>query len=206
MGPLVSASGFRSPSLDLAPTVRLGEDQGRLALLMDGVVQSISPPDSFQRGGYWAGMLPNLQVSRCLILGLGGGTLANLLASRWSPERIVGIEIDPRVVETSRGQGWYDLPTLEIIEGDAFDYLESTRERFDYVAIDLYRGTHFAGRSLTKPFLRKLRDLLDQPGLVAVNLFRDSRLEGRRERIARLLQIQRDERVGDNVIIHARAR
>jgi hypothetical protein len=32
------------------------------------------------------------------------------------------------------------------------------------------------------------------------------RLEGRRERIARMLQIQREERVGDNVIIHARAR
>jgi spermidine synthase len=194
------------PPGGLLPTVRLGEDNGRLALLMDGVVQSISPPDSVERGGYWAAMLPNLQVHRALILGLGGGTLANLLAARWAPERIVGIEIDPRVVATSRGQGWLELPGLEVVEADAFDYLESCRERFDYVAVDLYRGTQFAGRSLTKPFLRQVRDLLDAPGLVAVNLFRDMRLEGRRERIARMLQIQREERVGDNVIIHARAR
>ena len=63
--------------------VRIGEDSGRAALLVDGVVQSISPADGLVDGGYWAAMVPDERTQRALILGLGGGTLTRLLQARW---------------------------------------------------------------------------------------------------------------------------
>ena len=47
-----------------AHQVRLGEDDGRAALLVDGVVQSISPEDGLVNGGYWAAMVPPQRPSR----------------------------------------------------------------------------------------------------------------------------------------------
>src|SRR5438270_2141889 len=86
--------------------VRIGEDAGRAALLVDGVVQSISPEDGLTSGGYWAAMVPSIRPSRALILGLGGGTLARLLLARWGDSlRIVGVDDDPSIVETAIAAG-----------------------------------------------------------------------------------------------------
>src|SRR5712692_7509253 len=79
--------------------VRIGEDSGRAALLVDGVVQSISPEDGLVGGGYWAAMVPDDPPRNALILGLGGGTLARLLQARWGEVPIVGVDNDPDIVE-----------------------------------------------------------------------------------------------------------
>jgi spermidine synthase len=188
-------------------SVRIGEDDGRAALLVDGVVQSISPADGLLDGGYWAAMVPPLRPTRALILGLGGGTLARLLHMRWG-ERIdiVGVDDDPAIVETARAAGWLALPRLTVVYDDAFAYVQRCEQRFDYVAIDLFRGERLAGRALTRPFLRRLRALLDPPGMLAVNLFRDRREAERVERLALLFDVRERVGVGGNVVIHARGR
>ena len=188
-----------------ARLVRIGEDDGRAALLVDGTVQSISPEDGASRGGYWAAMLPSDRPRRSLILGLGGGTLANLLLDRWGHGlRVLGVDDDPEVVETARRAGWLSAPDLEIVQADAFAYVQACLERFDFVAIDLYRGPHLVGQALNKPFLRRLRALLDPPGRLAVNLFRDALASRRIERIGRVFRVERELVVGDNVVVHAR--
>ena len=86
--------------------VRIGEDGGRAALLVDGVVQSISPEDGLAGGGYWAAMVPDDPPRNALILGLGGGTLARLLQARWGDVPMVGVDNDPEIVETAEHVGW----------------------------------------------------------------------------------------------------
>jgi len=71
------------------PEVRIGEDGGRAALLVDGVVQSISPADGLVEGGYWAAMLPSGRPHSALSLGLGGGTLARMLQDSGIKWRVV---------------------------------------------------------------------------------------------------------------------
>ena len=187
--------------------IRVGEDDGRAALLVDGVVQSISPGDALERGGYWAAMLPVLRPRRALILGLGGGTLAQLISHRWGLDvSIVGVDHSAAVLEVARAQAWLDLPNLEVVQADAFEYVQTCVERFDYAAIDLYDGPRFVGRGLTRPFLQRLRALLEPPAEVAVNLFRDARTRARLERLGRVLRVERCIPVGDNVVVHARAR
>src|ERR687888_2211481 len=121
--------------------VRIGEEAGRTALLVDGVVQSISPEDGLATGGYWAEMLPANRPRHALILGLGGGTLARLLQARWGADmHIVGVDDDAAIVETAVGAGWLGGVSVDVVYADAFAYVQTCRDRFDYIAIDLFRG------------------------------------------------------------------
>jgi len=174
---------------------------------VDGVVQSISPEDGLIDGGYWAAMVPDDErPRRALILGLGGGTVARLLQRRWGELRIIGVDDDQSILATANAVGWLPLPGLEIVVADAFDYVQSCAERFDYVAVDLFRGERLARRAFGRPFLRHVRDLLEPRGRLVVNLFRDYRAPERIQRIASSFDIREEKRVGGNVVVHARRR
>lgn len=185
--------------------VRIGEDGGRAVLFVDGVVQSISPEDGLADGGYWAAMLPDRRPHRALILGLGGGTLARLLRARWGDLSIVGVDDDEDVLGIATALGWLaNEGGLEVVRGDAFAYVHACHERFDYVAVDLFRGDQLERRAFGKPFLKRVRTLLEPHGRLAINLFVDRRLDQRLARIAAIFEIREQRPVGGNVIVHAR--
>jgi spermidine synthase len=187
--------------------VRIGEDGGRAALLVDGVVQSISPEDSLHDGGYWAAMVPSDErPHHALILGLGGGTLAGLLQARWGGVSIVGVDDDPTILATASGIGWLPSGGMDVVQGDAFEYVQTCHTRFDYVAVDLFRGERLVSRAFGKPFLRQLRAVLQPRGQLAINLFRDFRWPERVNRIAALFEVRAQVPVGGNVVVHARNR
>jgi spermidine synthase len=194
-----------APDARTAHLVRIGDDAGRAALLVDGVVQSISAVDGLERGGYWAAMVPaTVRPRRVLILGLGGGTLAHMLVHRWGPElEIVGVDDDISILETARAAGWLELPGLRLVQGDAFAFVQACEERFDYIAVDLYRANQFVGRVLTKPVLRRLRALLGAHGRVGFNLFLDRYTAARLARIEQVLKVVERRPVGMNVVVFA---
>jgi spermidine synthase len=185
--------------------VRIGEDDGRIALLVDGVVQSLDPDSPAVEQGYWSAMLPNVRPEQALILGLGGGTLAHLLHRRVGPVPVVGVDSDTAVVDLVRALEWLDLPGLRVEVADAFEYVYQTRERFDFVAVDLFRGGHFQRAALSRPFLRRLRGLGAGRGRprIALNLFHDHRQASALHRIGTVLEVQRTVRVGLNLVVHA---
>jgi spermidine synthase len=188
------------------PDIRIGEDGGRAALLVDGVVQSISPADGLATGGYWGAMVPDDRPKSGLILGLGGGTLARLLHARWGAFPIVGVDDDPAILELAREVGWLPSESLEIVVSDAFEYVKGCSQRFDYIAVDLFRGDHLVGRAFGKPFLRGLRSLLVPRGRLAINVFTDMRMLMRIARIASFFDIREQRGVGGNLVIHAQRR
>ena len=89
---------------------------------------------------------------------------------------------------------------------DAFEYVQSCERRFDFVAVDLFRGHHLAARAFGRPFLRSVRALLEPRGRVALNLFFDRNERERETRVATMFDIYKNHRIGGNVIIHARRR
>ena len=187
--------------------VRLGEDSGRSALLVNGIVQSISPEDGLADGGYWAAMLPDIRPSRALILGLGGGTLARLLLARWGELPMVGVDDDEGILDMATQLGWLPRDAgLDVVCLDAFAYVNACDERFDFVAVDLFRGEQLERRAFGKPFLRRVRSLLQSRGRLAINLFGDRRTADRIARIAAIFEILEQRWVGGNVIVHARRR
>ena len=188
--------------------VRIGEDGGRAALLVDGVVQSISPADGLVNGGYWAAMVPHdVRPRSALILGLGGGTIARLLQVRWGDDlRIVGVDDDPAILDAAQAVGWIPAAGVEIVVDDAFGYVQRCTRRFDFVALDLFRADRLVGRAFGKPFLRRVRGLLEPHGVLAVNLFRDFRAAERIARIEAFFEVRAQLAVGGNTVVHARPR
>jgi len=184
--------------------LQLDDYDGRRALYTDGVIHSIAVEDGEDVPGYWPTMLPDRAPQRALILGLGGGTLAHLLARRYPAAEIVGVDNDEELLAFAREHFGLALPRLRVVVADAFAYVWTCAERFDYLAVDLFAGHVFQRGVLARPFLRRLR-ALGRPGAgVAVNLFRDGRAAAHVARLGRVLPVQRVLRLRNNVVVHAR--
>ena len=188
-----------------SPPVQAVERDGQFALVIDGVVQSVAVRGPDIGRGYWPAMLPPEKPSSALILGLGGGTIANLLTLRFGPLPITGVDDDPAVLALARERfGVGELPNLRVVMADAFAFAESCSERFAYVAVDLFAGGQVPREVTGTPFLRHVRWLLAGGGLAAFNLARDRRAATRIHRLGRVFRVERQIFTGLNVVVHCR--
>ena len=185
--------------------VRVRCDRGRLALVVNGVVQSIDL-ESADASDYWPAMLPDAKPEQALLLGAGGGTLAAMLNRRFGPLDVIAVDNDPEVVRLGRTSFYLTLPRVSVVLADAFQFAASCRGRFDYIAVDLFRGNERPREVAARPFLRDLRRITRPGATVAFNLFKDRRVEHTLTRIARLLVPVRQVTVGKNVVTHYRVR
>ena len=177
-------------------------DGERLALAIDGAVQSVSVVGGGTGGGYWAAMLPDRAPRDALLLGLGGGTLAHLLTQVYGPLPVVGVDDDAEVVALGRAHFGLDLPNLQIEIADAYAYAATCPRRFDFVAIDLYRDGEIAPRATESRFLRDIARLLRPAGTAAYNLARDRRAGNRLSQLERHFVLLRRLLVGFNLVVH----
>lgn len=196
-------------------------DDGSTALEVGGVVQSITwpasaPPDAgtLFAIGYWELLLPRTCPRRALLLGVGGGTVAWLLARRCPGVEMTGVEADALVLATARAElALGDVPGLTVVEADAFAWVAQASEaaatdpdtRYDFIAVDLFEAGRLVPGTLATPFLRQVASLLTPEGTVAINLVLTRRLDEQRHRLTRVFAIERERRHIGNVVIHARA-
>jgi spermidine synthase len=178
--------------------------EGHRVLMQDGVILSVAVPAGDPSFGYWTAMLPEGNPRSALLLGFGAGTLAHLLARRFPGVRIVGVDIDHRVIDFARRHFDLAVPNLDVVIGDAFLYAENCGEQFDYVGVDLFCGHAFQRGVLARPFLRRVAAIAGPTGEIVVNLFKDRRSDGYVNRLARILTIRRVERLPYNIVVHCR--
>jgi len=102
----------------------------------------------------------DLRFKTWLILGLATGTVAKLISQKYSPTKIVGVEIDPLMLDI--GRKYFDLdniPNLKIINQDAKCYILDAKERFDVLLVDLYIGDQLPAFVYQIKFLEQLGKL-----------------------------------------------
>jgi spermidine synthase len=97
-----------------------------------------------------------------LILGLAGGTIAKVVSDCLKPNKIVGVEIDPLMIEL--GKKYLDLNkinNLEIVVKDAKSYILHLplHLHFDFILVDMYLGDKLPDFVYDPVFLKKLRKL-----------------------------------------------
>ena len=93
-----------------------------------------------------------LIINNCLILGLGGGTVAKLIRKSWPEAKITGVDIDPVMIEL--GKKYLNLDNdFEIKIQDAAKFVPG---RHDLVIVDLYRGDEFPKKFEDEKFLKSL--------------------------------------------------
>ena len=177
---------------------------GRRTLRIDGSFASTWEPGRETTGSVWDGIaagllaLPPPRRRSVLLLGLGGGSAARVVRALAPRARIVGVEIDPAVVQAARR--WFELDALgvEVVTDDAARFLRRTRARFDVVFEDVFMGDT---RRLHKPpgfplpALEHVRRIL-RPGGIAVCNTLDEAAEVRAAlaaRFARLVRVTIDD-------------
>lgn len=134
--------------------VRVVEGAGGRTLRVGGSFASWYRPGQSATGSVWDALaapllaLPAARRRRVLILGLGGGSAARLVRAIAPAARIVGVEYSAEVLRAARRHFDLDAIGVEVVQGDAHDYLRRSRGRFDCVIEDVFVG---GARALHKP-------------------------------------------------------
>ncbi len=114
------------------------------------------------------------KIKSCLVLGLGGGTVAKLVRKNWPETKITGVDIDPLMIEL--GKKYLNLDKYEVntIVADASNLSNLPnlsnwpKAKFDLVIIDLYQGDQFPKKFENSSFLASVRRGLAEVGGIAV--------------------------------------
>jgi spermidine synthase len=111
------------------------------------------------------------KMQHILVLGVGGGSVLKTLVNELQYRgKITGVELDPAVIKLA-----YDyfqlkeIPKLNLIQGDAFDYVLKTAFKFDLIIVDVFQDTNMPNFLFEKFFADKLGSLLQTPGYILFN-------------------------------------
>lgn len=107
--------------------------------------------------------------SKALLLGLGGGSIANLLQNN-SKFNVDAIELDERVAEVSRE--YFSLnKDVNVVVDDARHYIEQTSKKYDVIFFDVFRGDIPPSHVLSLECFKKAKSLLNKNGVLIVNFY-----------------------------------
>lgn len=112
------------------------------------------------------------KISNCLVLGLGGGTVINLLNKYYPQVNITVLEIDPVMIKIAQDYfGIKNDPYLKIINADAFNWLKRRKgkKKYDFILFDLYIGMFNPAKARTFRFLKQMESLLESKGAILYN-------------------------------------
>ena len=106
-----------------------------------------------------------------MILGFGAGSVAHILQNELHCNcKITGVEIDEKVIFLAKK--YFRLNSLKntkIIIDDAFNYVKTTKEKFDIVVVDIFIDHKIPQTFNSSEFLEKISILLSQNGRVYFN-------------------------------------
>ena len=128
-------------------------------------------------------------VDKCLVLGLGGGSVSKLIKKYWPNSYTTGVEIDKVMVKL--GKEYLALKDVEINVNDAYKFCVKSlksKKQYDLIVVDLYIGDKFPEKFESTTFLIIINKLLSQKGIVVFNRLYYDRKRKKAMRFADRLQ------------------
>ena len=115
-----------------------------------------------------------------LIIGLGGGTLSNMIHELYPSAHIENVDIDPAVIKVARDYFNFietDNVTAKVQDGRIFIKRAALKkQQFDWIILDAFNGDYIPEHLLTKEFFEEIKSVLAEGGIVAANTFSSSKL------------------------------
>lgn len=115
-----------------------------IRLYSNGVLHSQYNARQPINGAIWdllllPGFLLKTPPKDILLLGLGGGTLVHLIRRFFPDAHMTCIELDKQHINIAKK--WFKLPkeNVTLIEGDAYDFMQTTRDSFDWIVDDVFQ-------------------------------------------------------------------
>lgn len=110
-------------------------------------------------------------IHSVLEIGFGGGRTSWYL-HRFMPDvTVTSVELDPTVAELARKYfGIRDEPNFHLVNRDGRLFLQESKDKYDVILIDAYRGPFVPFHLLTKEFYQLVKSHLAEGGVVAQNV------------------------------------
>jgi len=149
-----------------------------LRLYNNNQLNSQYSPNHFFTGNVWdllilPALLVKTELSRVLVLGVGGGTVIHQLDQIYHPTVMLGIELDPVHIKIARQYFNLNQPNLVIYAADAIQWVRQYRgTRFDLIIDDLFLerdGQPCRTIEAGRVWLRQLLRLLSPQGILVQN-------------------------------------
>ena len=116
-----------------------------------------------------------------LMIGCAGGSLATMLTRVGCS--VVAVDLNPQAFVLARRH--FFLPdAVECRIADGFDFLRTTRRKFDAIVLDAFRGGEVASELLTEEFFAQAKKRLNKGGVVLANIHVKSDADTSAERVA----------------------
>ena len=111
------------------------------------------------------------KMKHILVLGVAGGSVIKTLVDEIKYNgKITGVEIDPEIVDIAKKYFQLDqIPNLEIVIDDAFEFVLKTKEKYDLIIIDIFQDTNMPNFLFEKFFANRLGFLLKTNGFLLFN-------------------------------------
>lgn len=157
---------------DINGEIKVHEFLGKVTLFSGGVTQS---------GGFthemWHLAVKRItnhesRIKNCLVLGVGGGTIIDMLKNHVPGVTITGIDIDPVMVEIAKKHFHIGTnPKVLLMVDDAVKYVVNHADKsiYDLIVVDLYIGRFNPKSSHETIFLKGIRALMKKDGMVFFN-------------------------------------
>lgn len=128
----------------------------------------------------FASLLVTDNPKNVLIIGLGGGTLSNVIHALYPKANIHNIEIDPAVLKVARDYFNFietDQVTSSVQDGRIFIKRAAIKkQKYDWIILDAFNGDYIPEHLLTKEFFEEVKSVLADGGVIAANTFSSSKL------------------------------
>jgi spermidine synthase len=112
-----------------------------------------------------------LELSNCLVLGLGGGSVISLLRKDYHLSMpITAVEIDAAVLEL--GAKYFEINSyqdLDIIHEDAFEYVKKSEQIYDLIIVDVYINDKVPFIFHTEEFITNLKASTHKKTIILFN-------------------------------------
>ena len=110
-------------------------------------------------------------VHSILEIGFGGGRTSWYLHRYLPNVQVTSVELDPTVIELARKYfGIKDESNFQLVNRDGRLFLSESKDRYDIILIDAYRGPFVPFHLLTREFYQIVKDHLAEGGVVAQNV------------------------------------
>ncbi|MDC9522988.1 fused MFS/spermidine synthase [Pseudoalteromonas sp. Angola-31] len=128
----------------------------------------------------FASLLVTDNPKNVLIIGLGGGTLSNVIHAVYPAAKIHNVEIDPAVLKVARNYFNFienDAVTSSVQDGRIFIKRAAIKkQKYDWIILDAFNGDYIPEHLLTKEFFEEVKSVLAEGGVIAANTFSSSKL------------------------------
>ena len=113
------------------------------------------------------------EARKCLILGLGGGSVAKIVRKYWPKAEITGVDVDPVIVELGKKYLGLEKLDIKIVIKDALEFLTEHRtqntEHYDLILVDVYVGYGIPEKFKTDKFIGLVKKLISKDGIAVFN-------------------------------------